>query len=128
MNYLASTKRNHHRFSILSMQLPFNKPKLKAMFTKRFILILFVFSSLIATALGFYFFPSVPGIIFPKTELLIFPKGSTYEKEGKKVDSLTNKGLTASALKVVEGIYTKAKTDNNAPQIVKAIIHRIKLE
>lgn len=95
---------------------------------KKIFLIAVLFSSLIVTALGFYFNPASP---FPKPKgvsLLIFPKGSTYEKEWKKVDSLTNKGLTKSALDVVEGIYAKAKTDNNAPQIVKAIIHRIKLE
>ena len=96
---------------------------------KKIFLMAFVFSSLIAAAIVFNYFPaSVPKIFRPKTTLLIFPKGSTYEKEWKKVDSLTNKGLTQSALKVVEGIYAKAKTDNNAPQIVKAIIHRIKLE
>lgn len=63
-----------------------------------------------------------------KQSLLIFPKGSTYEKEWKKVDSLALKGLTKSALEVVTGIYNKAKSENNAPQFVKAIIHRMKFE
>ncbi len=63
-----------------------------------------------------------------KQSVLIFPKGSTYEKEWKKVDSLTKKGLNKSALDVVNGIYSKAKTDNNASQFVKAIIHRMKFE
>src|ERR1039457_5639442 len=110
------------------MQPLFNKQNLKAMFTKRIILILFVLSSLATVAMGYYLFPDVPKITFPKTELLVFPKGSSFEKEWKKVDSLANKGLTQSALKVVEGIYAKAKSDNNASQIVKALIHRIKLE
>ncbi|HXP50500.1 MAG TPA: hypothetical protein VN922_11130, partial [Bacteroidia bacterium] len=39
---------------------------------------------------------------------LVFPKGSTYDKEWKKVDSLCNNGLSKSALKQVEMIYTKA--------------------
>lgn len=60
--------------------------------------------------------------------LLIFPKGSSYEKEWKKVDSLTNKGLNKSALEIVNGIYDKAKVENNAGQFVKAIIHRMKFE
>ena len=60
--------------------------------------------------------------------LLIFPKGSTYAKEWKKIDSLTEKGLNKSALEVVNGIYEKAKTENNAPQFVKAVIHRMKYE
>ena len=63
-----------------------------------------------------------------KKSVLIFPKGSTYAKEWKKVDSLANKGLNKSALEVVNGIYDKAKTENNAPQYVKAIIHRMKFE
>ncbi len=62
------------------------------------------------------------------TMLLIFPKGSSYIKEWKKVDSLTAKGLNKSALEVVNGIYEKAKVENNAPQFVKAIIHRMKFE
>ena len=63
-----------------------------------------------------------------KPSILIFPKGSNYEKEWKKVDSLTTKGLTKSALEVVNGIYDKAKAENNASQFVKAIIHRMKFE
>ena len=62
------------------------------------------------------------------TMLLIFPKGSNYAKEWKKVDSLTAKGLNKSALEVVAGIYDKAKAENNSPQFVKAIIHRMKFE
>lgn len=62
------------------------------------------------------------------TMLLIFPKGSNYVKEWKKVDSLTAKGLNKSALEVVAGIYDKAKAENNSPQFVKAIIHRMKFE
>ena len=63
-----------------------------------------------------------------KPTVLIFPKGSTYEKEWKKVDSLAAKGLNKSALDVVNGIYDKAKTENNASQFVKSIIHRMKFE
>ncbi len=63
-----------------------------------------------------------------KTTVFVFPKGSTYVKEWKKVDSLAAKGLTKSALEVVNGIYDKAKSENNAPQFVKAIIHRMKFE
>ncbi len=61
-------------------------------------------------------------------KVLVFPPGSTYEKEWKKVDSLTNKGLYKSALDVVNGIYEKAKAQKNAPQLVKSIIHRMKFE
>ncbi|MBN4072224.1 alpha-2-macroglobulin [Flavobacteriales bacterium AH-315-E23] len=60
--------------------------------------------------------------------ILIFPKGSTYELEWKKADSLIAKGLNRSAYKVVEGIYEKAKEDINSQQVAKAIIYRIRLE
>jgi hypothetical protein len=63
-----------------------------------------------------------------KQSMLVFPKGSTYEKEWTKVDSLTKKGLTKSALDVVNGIYAKAKIESNSSQFVKAIIHRMKFE
>jgi uncharacterized protein YfaS (alpha-2-macroglobulin family) len=49
-----------------------------------------------------------------------------YNPEWKKVDSLENKGLTESALKIVEAVYKSAKQENNAPQIIKALIHRAK--
>ncbi len=63
-----------------------------------------------------------------KSDFFVFPKGSTYTNEWKKVDSLISKGLNKSALMVVNAIYEKAKTDRNSPQVVKSIIHRMKLE
>ncbi len=49
-----------------------------------------------------------------KETQLSFNKGDSYEKLWKRVDSCEAKGLTESALKIVTGIYTKAKLDNNA--------------
>ncbi len=60
-------------------------------------------------------------------EMLRLIKGGTYEKDWKKVDSLVGLGLSKSALEAVEVIYAKAKTEKNAPQIVKAIIYRLRL-
>ncbi len=60
--------------------------------------------------------------------LLSFGKNDNYEKLWKRVDSCQEKGLTESAIKVVNVIYLKAKTENNAPQFVKAILHRMKFE
>ncbi|MES2514671.1 MAG: alpha-2-macroglobulin family protein [Bacteroidota bacterium] len=60
--------------------------------------------------------------------MISFNKGDSYEKLWKRVDSCETKGLTESALKIVNGIYVKAKTDNNASQFVKAVIHRMKFE
>lgn len=59
---------------------------------------------------------------------LTFPKGSTYEKEWKRIDSLTNIGLTRSALEITEAILKKAKQDNNSAQVAKALIHKLKFE
>lgn len=50
------------------------------------------------------------------------------ENDWKKIDSLINKGLTKSALEIVENIYAKAKKEVNTGQFVKAVIYRIKLQ
>jgi len=51
-----------------------------------------------------------------------------YDKAWKKVDSLIGKGLSKSALEQVLLIYKSAKEENNAPQFVKAIMYKMKLE
>lgn len=53
--------------------------------------------------------------------------GITYDREWKKADSLVGLGLSKSALAEVELIYAKAKTDNNAAQIVKTLMYRLRL-
>ncbi len=55
-------------------------------------------------------------------------KGNSYEKEWIRVDSFATKGLYKSALDLTNQIYDKAKKENNAPQVVKAIMHRLKFE
>lgn len=62
------------------------------------------------------------------TSMLSFSKGDTYVKLWKRVDSCEQKGLTESALTVINAIYQKAKTENNAPQFVKSVLHRMKFE
>lgn len=57
-----------------------------------------------------------------------YGKFDNYEKLWKRVDSCEAKGLTETALKVVEAIYAKAKLENNAPQFVKAVLHRMKFK
>jgi len=49
-----------------------------------------------------------------------------YEQEWREVDSLAKKGLNKSALELVEKIFEKASKEKNSPQIVKALIHKIK--
>src|SRR5262249_37710320 len=51
---------------------------------------------------------------------------TSYDSLWATVDSLQKKGLSKSALDVVMKIYAKAKSENNPPQLVKAVIHRIK--
>ena len=58
---------------------------------------------------------------FKKEAILTINKGDSFDALWKRVDSCQHKGLTESALKIVEVIYTKAKVANNAPQFVKAI-------
>lgn len=58
--------------------------------------------------------------------LIIIGKGSTYEKEWQRVDSLSSKGLYKSALDLSNQIVDRAKKENNNAQIVKGLIHRFK--
>ncbi|MES2678620.1 MAG: alpha-2-macroglobulin family protein [Bacteroidota bacterium] len=57
---------------------------------------------------------------------LLPDKNEPYPKLWKRVDSCESKGLTESALKIVTGIYTRAKSENNAQQFVKAVIYKMK--
>ena len=49
-----------------------------------------------------------------------------YKAAWQKVDSLEQKGLTRSALEVVEEIYRAAKEDGNQPQFIKSIFYKLK--
>lgn len=52
-----------------------------------------------------------------------------YTAAWKKVDELMNKkGLTASAIKQVQTIYTAAQKEKNDAQLIKALIFRINLQ
>ncbi len=54
-------------------------------------------------------------------------KSGPYDSYWDKVDSLEGLGLSRTALSLVDTIYYKAKSDNNAAQIVKALMYRLKL-
>ncbi|RBP32168.1 alpha-2-macroglobulin family protein [Oceanihabitans sediminis] len=49
-----------------------------------------------------------------------------FKKLWAQVDTFEKKGLTKSALKVVEEISRKAKSDKNSPQTVKTLIYKSK--
>ncbi|HQQ95513.1 MAG TPA: alpha-2-macroglobulin family protein [Bacteroidia bacterium] len=51
-----------------------------------------------------------------------------YKQLWKRVDSCERYGLSESALKIVDQVYQKAKKENNAAQLVKAVIHRMKFK
>ncbi len=53
-------------------------------------------------------------------------KDSSYTAEWKQVAALEKKGLTASALKAVVGIYQRAKKDGNETQQIKSSIYQIR--
>lgn len=65
-------------------------------------------------------------LLIPQLATAAPPGPFNYTKNWKKVDSLSNKGLYQSALDLSNTIYKTAKTDNNAAQIVKSLIHRYK--
>jgi 5-hydroxyisourate hydrolase-like protein (transthyretin family) len=53
---------------------------------------------------------------------------TNYDRQWKKVDSLSNLGLPKSALEIVNKIYEQAKKEKNDPQYIKAVIFRLKLK
>ncbi len=59
-------------------------------------------------------------------EDLIFNFDGDYEDLWTVVDSLQNIGLYESALKTVEVIFDSARVENNVPQVVKSVIHKMK--
>ncbi len=64
----------------------------------------------------------------PTSQTSTVTLSGSYQQQWSRVDSLTQKGLSKSALEQVMNIYKKAKAENNAPQLVKAVIHRMKLQ
>ena len=64
----------------------------------------------------------------PPAPPLNFAIGNTYDKEWMHIRNLENQGLYKSALQAVDSVYQKAKKEDNAPQLVKCLIHRMKYE
>ena len=56
----------------------------------------------------------------------IAQENTNYNSEWKKVESFELEHLPKSALTIVDGIYQKAKKENNASQITKALIYKSK--
>ncbi|HFB61412.1 MAG TPA: hypothetical protein ENJ69_00335, partial [Bacteroidetes bacterium] len=56
------------------------------------------------------------------------PTGKNYDALWKKVQQYTAKDLPRSALKTVQMIYNKAKTEGNEPQVIKSLLFRISLQ
>lgn len=81
---------------------------------------LLLFSTFIALSLGFIH------TLKNNKDMELFGKNDDYSKLWKRVDSCEQRGLTESALKVVEEIYKRSKTENNAPQFVKSVIFKLK--
>jgi hypothetical protein len=90
---------------------------------KNKILLLLILPSL---ALLFAFTTFISDAGFRNKIIIEINSDGDFDKAWKKVDSLQNKGLTRSALEVVEQIYEAAKKNKNQPQIVKSFIHKLK--
>jgi hypothetical protein len=61
-----------------------------------------------------------------KKEMIAYNFNGDYKPLWRKVDSLENIGLYESALKEVDLIFAEASKKNDAPQVVKAVIHKMK--
>ena len=52
---------------------------------------------------------------------------SNFDKSWKEIESLKKQGLPQSAIKLVDKIYQQAKSDNNQPQLIKAVLYKMSL-
>ncbi len=57
---------------------------------------------------------------------LAFGQNDNYKDDWNKVDSIDALGLPKTALEMVEGIYNKAIAEKNTPQLIKAVIYKMK--
>ena len=64
--------------------------------------------------------------IFCLTNLFFMNGQHNYQEDWKKVVAFEQKGLPKSAIEVVKTIYTKAKKENNDPQVIKALLYKSK--
>lgn len=70
-------------------------------------------------------------VVFTAVSLLLAQKSKTNESmetRWKKVEEYSNKELPESALKEVEAILEQVKKENNSPQIIKAMISRMRFK
>lgn len=62
----------------------------------------------------------------PKDPVFKFNYNDTYANNWKVVDSLQTLGLYKSSLEAVTQIFDKAKKEENHPQVIKALMHKLK--
>jgi hypothetical protein len=70
----------------------------------------------------------IPAFQHQKTIHDMVSTNDDYIRLWAKADSLVAKGLTRSAIEVIQVIYTKAKNENNTGNFVKAVTYKLKLE
>ena len=70
----------------------------------------------------------IPAFVHQKSITEMISVNDDYKTLWAKADSLVNKGLTRSAIEVVQVIYQKAKTENNTGNFVKAVTYKLRLE
>ena len=98
--------------------------KIKVAVMKNRFLILLI---LPLTILLLAFSSLIPGVnMFDADNEFTFQFKDDYKAAWQKVDSLEQKGLTRSALEVVEEIYKASKKDNNQPQFIKSVFYKLK--
>jgi len=77
---------------------------------------------------------SLKKLLFSIVLLILNPLFSqTYEKDSyaemwSQAEAFSESGLPRSALEVVDNIYHKSVSDDNQPQLIKAILYRIRLK
>lgn len=64
---------------------------------------------------------------FNKTNSQTAPQLYDYESKWKSIDSLFNYGLPESGMKILNEVFAQAKSENNTPHFIRAVLYKLKL-
>ena len=64
---------------------------------------------------------------FSKTNSQTAPQVYDYDSKWKTIDSLFNYGLPESGMKILTEVYAQAKSENNTPNFIRAVLYKFKL-
>src|SRR5665647_274623 len=62
-----------------------------------------------------------------KTNSQTAPQVYDYDSKWKAIDSLFNYGLPESGMKILDEVFSQAKSESNTPHFIRAVLYKFKL-